>query len=108
VTVRTNLANGKTLTSEGQYNTIEQQVIDNDGTLTVRVLGTGSDHSYDTDGTFVHRLGGQLVFEALIDHHGTPTDPSDDEFIGFLGVTKAVGHDSDSRDFCQIVHEQLA
>jgi hypothetical protein len=109
VTVRTNLANGKTLTSEGHYNTTDRKVIDNgDGTLTIRSALTGSDHSYDTAGTFVHRLAGQGVFEVLFDHHGTPTDPSDDEFLEFLGVTKLVGHDSDSRDFCLIVHENLA
>jgi hypothetical protein len=109
VTVRTNLANGKTLTTEGHYNTTDQKVIDNgDGTLTIRSAITGSDHSYDTAGSFVHRIAGQGVFEALFDHHGTPTDRSDDEFLEFLGFTKLVGHDSDSRDFCQIVHEHLA
>jgi hypothetical protein len=106
VTVRTNVANGKTLTSEGQYNTTDQKVIDNgDGTLTIRMAITGSDHSYDSAGTFVHRIAGHLDFEVVIDHNGTP-DPSDDEFIETL--TKAVGHDSDSRDFCLIVHENLA
>jgi hypothetical protein len=108
VTVRTNVANGKSITTEGQYNNRDQRVTDNgDGTLTIRSAFAGSDQSYDTTGDVVQRTAGHSVFEVLVDHGGTPTDPSDDEFLEFLGVTMEVGHNSDTRDFCEIVHENL-
>jgi len=40
--------------------------------------------------------------EVLIDHSGTPSDPYDDEFIGFLGQTAVHGQtDTLERDFCE-------
>jgi hypothetical protein len=52
-----------------------------DGTLTILVLATGSDRWLDSDGKLLFANPGQIRFEILIDHNGTPSDPSDDVFL---------------------------
>src|SRR6266508_3801975 len=97
--VFTNLANDKSVT--GVVNEIDKdlRVTDNgDGTLTILVLATGNFVLYGEDGKAIARNPGQIRFEILIDHGGTPTDPSDDEFLAFLGVVK--GSTGRSDDFC--------
>lgn len=75
------------------------EVTDNgDGTLTLLVLGTGFDTTYDSDGKAIARNPGQTRFELLIDHAGTPSDASDDEFLAFLGIVKESTGRND--DFC--------
>ena len=50
-TVRTNVANGKTVTTKGRYTTRDAKVTDNgDGTFTVLAASTGSDQSYNSAG----------------------------------------------------------
>jgi hypothetical protein len=98
--VYTNLANDKSFTAV--TNSIEKdlRVTDNgDGTLTILVLSTGNAVLYGEDGKAIARNPGQIRFEILIDHGGTPTDPSDDEFLAFLGVVK--GSTGRSDDFCE-------
>jgi hypothetical protein len=98
--VVTNLANGNSVTSFATVRDKDQRVTDNgDGTLTLLVLGTGNEVLYGEDGKVIARNPGQVRFEVLVDHGGTPTDPSDDKFIEFLGVVK----DSTGRndDFCE-------
>jgi hypothetical protein len=104
----TNLANDKTITHV--FNTVSKdlKVTDNgDGTLTILVLATGSDKIFGPDGEFLFNDPGQTRFEILIDHGGTPTDPSDDEFLEDLGVVKgSTGrNDLEGRDFCDDIHE---
>ena len=72
-------------------------------TLTIIVLATGSSRYYDADGNFVLADPGQVRFSILVDANGTPTDPSDDEFIADLGVVKdSTGrNDTQDRDFCE-------
>jgi hypothetical protein len=88
-TVVTNLANDNSLTSFAT----------GDGTLTILILTTGNEVLYGEDGKVIARNPGQVRVEILIDHGGTPTDPTDDEFLEFLGVVK----DSTGRndDFCK-------
>jgi hypothetical protein len=75
-------------------------VTDNgDGTLTILLLSTGNAVLYGEDGKVIARDPGQIRVEILIDNGGTPTDPSDDEFIEFLGVVKESTGRSD--DFCE-------
>jgi hypothetical protein len=75
------------------------KVTDNgDGTLTLLVLATGNSILYGMNGEAIARNPGQVRFELLIDHNGTPTDPSDDEFLAFLGIVKESTGRSD--DFC--------
>jgi hypothetical protein len=78
----------------------DQRVTDNgDGTLTILVLGTGNDVVYGPDGKAIARNPGQVQFEILIDDGGTPTDPSDDEFLEDLGTVKESTGRTD--DFCE-------
>ena len=98
--VVTNLANGNSVTSFSTVSDKDQKVTDNgDGTLTILVLTTGNSVLYGEDGKVIARNPGQVRFEVLVDHGGTPTDPSDDEFIEFLGVVKDSTGRSD--DFCE-------
>jgi hypothetical protein len=56
------------------------------------------------------RNPGQVRFELLVDHGGTPSDPSDDEFLEFLGVVKgSTGrNDLEGRNFCDDLREFTA
>jgi hypothetical protein len=97
--VLTNLANRKTISDDTQGISKDLDVIDNgDGTLTVTVLATGNFTVYGADGSAIARDPGQVRFELLIDHSGTPTDPFDDvELVGGL----ANGPTGRSDDFCE-------
>ena len=97
----TNLSTGETMTSVGVYRGHSLKVTDNgDGTLTVLVQNTGTSVDYDADGDVVARQAGVFRYELLFDHGGTPTDPSDDEVVAFLGVKKQTGL---SADFCETI-----
>jgi hypothetical protein len=83
------------------------RVTDNgDGTLTVLVVATGNAVVYREDGKAIARNPGQTRFEILVDHGGTPTDPSDDEFLAFLGIVKESTGRTD--DFCAAVVPALS
>jgi hypothetical protein len=104
----TNLANDKTFTVVFNTLTKDLKVTDNgDGTLTLLVLSTGSFKVFGPDGEFLFNDPGQVRFELLIDHGGTPTDPSDDVELEFLGIVKgSTGrNDTEGRDFCADIHE---
>jgi hypothetical protein len=97
--VDTNLANGKFVTVKSNVTDKDLKVTDNgDGTLTLLVLATGNEVLYGMNGKAIARNPGQVRFELLIDHNGTPTNPFDDEFLAFLGVVKESTGRSD--DFC--------
>lgn len=99
----TNLANGKTYAGSWVVNDKDLKVTDNgDGTLTILVLATGSTKWYDADGKLLFADPGQIRYEILVDHGGTPNDPGDDEIIAELGLVKgSTGrNDLDGRDFC--------
>jgi len=97
----TNLANGNSVTSFSNFIEKDLRVTDNrDGTLTILLLSTGNAVLYGEDGKVIARDPGQIRVEILIDHGGTPTDPSDDEFLEFLGVVKESTGRSD--DFCEV------
>jgi hypothetical protein len=102
----TNLANDKTFTVVFNTLTKDLKVTDNgDGTLTILVMATGVERWYGPDGQFLFANPGQIRFEVLIDNGGTPTDPSDDEFLEFLGVVKGSTGRNDLTDenFCDQV-----
>lgn len=101
-TTLTNPDTGKTITEVATVLQKDQRVTDNgDGTLTILVLGTGNDVVYGPDGKAIARNPGQTRFELLIDDGGTPTDPSDDEFLEDLGVVK--GSTGRTDDYCEAV-----
>jgi hypothetical protein len=96
----TNLANDTTLISESTFIDKDLRITDNgDGTLTLLILTTGNAVLYGEDGKAIARNPGQVRVEILVDHAGTPTDPSDDEFLEFLGVVKESTGRTD--DFCE-------
>jgi hypothetical protein len=106
-TVYTNLANDNTVTEVVKGVGKDLQVTDNgDGTLTILVLSTGNATLYGPDGKAIGRNPGQVRFEILIDDGGTPTDPSDDEFLEDLGLVK--GSTGRTDDFCAAVLPVLA
>ena len=97
--VVTNLENDNFVTSSATIRDKDLRVTDNgDGTLTVLVLATGNATLYGPDGKAIARNPGQVRYEVLIDHGGTPSDPSDDEFLEFLGDVK--GSTGRTDDYC--------
>ena len=76
------------------------RVTDNgDGTLTILILATGNAVLYGENHKAIARNPGQIRFEILVDHGGTPTDPTDDEFLADLGEVK--GSTGRSDDICE-------
>lgn len=97
--VYTILATGERFTIEVTGISKDLAVTDNgDGTTTIQVLQTGNQVLYGPDGTALARNPGQVRFEFLVDNGGTPTDPSDDQFLEFLGDVKDPTGRND--DFC--------
>src|SRR5262245_924834 len=77
----TNLANGKTVTFEYAYTSMDQKVTDNgDGTLTVLVKTVGRFIDTGPQGRLVQASGGEW-FDLLVDVDGNG------EFLGILKVT---------------------
>lgn len=104
----TNLENDKSYTRVFNLTFKDLQVTDNgDGTLTILVIEAGTSKWYGPDGKLLFNDSGQVRFEVLIDHGGTPTDPSDDEFLEFLGIVKGPTGpaDTEGRDFCADIEE---
>jgi hypothetical protein len=80
-------------------------VTDNgDGTLTVVILITGPSTLYGPDGKAIARNPGQVRFELVVDHGGTPTDPSDDVELSFTQVKGSTGR---SDDYCAAVIDTI-
>jgi hypothetical protein len=93
----TNLANGLTVVIDERTVQKDLHVTDNgDGTLTILVLATGNFTLYGPDGRAIARNPGQVRFELLIDHNGTPGDPSDDVELAFTLVKESTGRSDDA------------
>ena len=98
-TVRTNVDNNVSISDEERTVSKDFKVVDNgDGTLTITVLATGNFTVYDGDGKAIARNPGQVRFQFIVDHGGTPADPSDDVELENLGIIK--GSTGRSDDFC--------
>jgi hypothetical protein len=105
--VFTNLANDRSVTEAVKVVEKDMRVTDNgDGTLTILILATGNAVVYGENGKAIARNPGQVRFEILVDHGGTPNDPSDDEFLEDLGLVK--GSTGRSDDFCEAVVPALS
>lgn len=100
--VWTNTRNGKALTITVVGQDRDHKITDNgDGTLTIEVAFPGVQKVYGPDGTRLFMDTGTAKGEILIDHGGTPFDPSDDKFLAFLGLTANPGKsDTAERSFC--------
>jgi hypothetical protein len=93
----TNLANGRTVTSKELTMQKDLHVTDNgDGTLTIVVFATGNYTLYGADGRAIARNPGQFRFQLLIDHNGTPGDPSDDLELAFTVLKESTGRSDDA------------
>ena len=104
--VITNVATREFVTEVDTVLDKDHRVTDNgDGTLTVTVLVTGNGTLYGSDGKAIARNPGQIRFKILLDHGGTPRDPSDDEFLEFLGIVK--GSTGRSDDFCTAIVDAI-
>lgn len=99
----TNTLNDKTFTVTRAGQERDHKVTDNgDGTLTIEVSVSGVQKVFGPDGTRLFMDTGNFRFQILIDHNGTPGDPTNDEFIRDLGVTASHGQeDTANRDFCE-------
>ena len=104
----TNPLNGNEYRQEFAGSIRDRIITDNgDGTLTVQQQGTGPNRYY-VNGRLLFMDAGMNRISWLIDHGGTPDDPSDDEFLDFLGVDKDVGlRQAQDHDFCADLVEFL-
>jgi hypothetical protein len=103
--ILTNLANGQTVTLVITLMRKDLKVRNNgDGTLTGIGMATGNAVLYGADGKAIARDPGQSRVKLLIDHGGTPTDPSDDEVISVERVKGSTGR---SDDMCAAAVEAL-
>ena len=98
-TVLTNLETGGWMEQSGVFNDRDVKVVDSgDGTLSIRFVSSGrTRYEWSSGESFMD--AGSLIFDAVIDHGGTPNDPEDDEFVS--ETVRAVGHqETMDRDFC--------
>lgn len=103
-TTYTNLDTGKTYTNVYRFTERDQRVTNNgDGTLTITIATPGHNKWYDSDGNILFVTAGTFWFQIMVDHGGTPTDPSDDEEIegSFVLVKEAGRNPTAGRDFCE-------
>jgi hypothetical protein len=97
--VLTNVGTGDSISDDERTVVKDLRVVDNgDGTLTITVLATGNMVAYDADGKAIARNPGQSRFQFIVDHGGTPADPSDDVELDDLGLIK--GSTGRSDDYC--------
>jgi hypothetical protein len=103
----TNLANGLTMTEFINIVSKDLKVTDNgDGTLTVVFMESGVHNVKGPDGKVERMDPGTSRFEVLLDHGGTPTDPSDDEELDFRVIKEPTGP-NELVDFCADIHELI-
>jgi hypothetical protein len=96
----TNVENGKSVVSKVNAIDKDLRVTNNgDGTLTILILSTGNAVIYNSDGKAIGRNPGQVRFELVVDHGGTPNDPSDDTELSFELVKGSTGR---TDDFCEV------
>ena len=69
------------------------------------VLATGNAVLHGPDSKAIARNPGQLRFELVIDHGGTPNDADDDTTLDFRIVKESTGR---SDDFCAAAVPALA
>jgi len=104
----TNLANGLTMTE--LRNSIEKdlKVTDNgDGTLTLVKQISGVQSFKGPDGKIERMNTGTVRFEILLDHGGTPTDPSDDKELADPRVIKELTGQTEIDTFCAVAQELI-
>jgi hypothetical protein len=88
----TNLATGQHATDISRMTTSKDLsiTVNDDGTITLIVLLTGSGQLYGDDGRLIAKGDGQIRLRDVIDYNGTLSDPSDDTEVSselFFGST---------------------
>ncbi|HEX6150769.1 hypothetical protein [Nocardioides sp.] len=97
----TNPVNGLSVRERTRVVDKDLHVTDNgDGTLSIVILVTGPSTLYGPDGKAIARNPGQVRFELVVDHGGTPTDPSDDVELSFTQIKGSTGR---SDDYCTAI-----
>ena len=107
----TNLDTQKTYTNVYNFSDRDQRITDNgDGTLTITISSSGSGRWYGSDGKLLFVTAGSFRAEFMVDHGGTPTDPSDDKEIpdSFVVLREAGLDQTAGRDFCADLAEFTA
>jgi hypothetical protein len=101
----TNPANSLSVVDKTHVLDKDLHVTDNgDGTLTIVILITGPSSLYGPDGKAIARNPGQVRFELVVDHGGTPTDPSDDVELSFTQIKGSTGR---SDDYCEAIIDAI-
>ena len=99
----TDVATGQSTTEVTRINDKDLHVTDQgDGTLLVEILATGPSSLYGDDGSVIGRNPGQVRFELVVDHGGTPDFPDDDVELSFEQVRDSTGR---TDDFCAVTLE---
>jgi hypothetical protein len=75
------------------------------GTLTALTIFRGNGVLYGEGGKAIARDPGLVRVELLIDHGGTPTDPSDDQLIDMQVVGESTGRND---PFCEPAVQALS
>ncbi len=102
----TNPETGLTFSYTGSFSDRDIGVSDNgDGTVTLEVVNAGIFKYYDDAGERLFIDAGRNRFTIVLDTGGTPSDPSDDEFVAFLGNELNGRFDTAERDFCADLEE---
>jgi hypothetical protein len=95
----TNLATGKSVTAFSDSVTQDVRVTDSgDGTLTILYQTPGAARNFGPDGRVLLIDSRPSWYEVVLDHGGTPSDPSDDTFISEELVRDVAAHVT--KDFC--------
>jgi hypothetical protein len=101
----TNPVNDLSVFDKTRVNDKDLRITDNgDGTLTIVILRTGPSTLYGPDGKAIARNPGQVRFELVVDHGGTPTDPSDDTELSFTQIKGSTGR---SDDYCEAIIDAI-
>jgi hypothetical protein len=97
------LPNGHTFDIKFATASRDLRVTDNgDGTLTILAQGAGNFVVSGSHSSVVLRDPGMTRVSFVVDHAGTPTDPSDDEEIeGSFQVVKGSTGRNDTGEFCE-------
>ena len=84
-----------------KVNDHDLHITDNgNGTLTIVIARTGPSTLYGPDGKAIARNPGQVRFELVVNHGGTPTDPSDDTEVSFTLIKGSTGR---TDDYCDAI-----
>jgi hypothetical protein len=98
----TNLATGREVTFRWRSMDKSHRVVDNgDGTST-EIVQVSGDRSWWSGGRRIAPDTGSFRVEVLVDNGGTPTDPTDDQFIDAVEITQpSTGrNDAEGFDLC--------